>query len=502
MNESKKQDPSVTASQGGELKKTAKHSAIYAVGTMISRLTGLVMLPIYTRYLTPADYGIIELFSIAIELMGILIGLRITQAMFRYYILEDNPEEKRIIISTVLQTVILASGLGTLFLYLGSESISLLIFGTKQYQFEFQLFAFTLMTNAISAVGLAYIRARRKPVLFVTIGVVSLALQVMMNILFVVVMDLHVTGVVYSALLSGVAVTAFLMVYVFIGVGFKFSRVIFDKLIAYVSPLILASLGTFFVAYADKYFIRLFGTLTEVGLYALAIRISSIVFTVYQSFNMSWSADRYEIVKKENAKELFNNIFKFLGAIFILLSAGLSMFANDFFRVMTSPEFYSSGNIVPVLVLGVLLHMLARFCNFGIMLKERTRYIAESAWIRSIIAVVGYVVLIPPYGVYGAALALLIGNAAEFYWVNRNATRLYDMGLQWWSVISMFMAALLCVAVSFLFPFGDVMYFGLRVCMFILLMVLIYAMPVWDDNERNMMKKGAMKFAGKLRLRR
>ena len=79
--------------KSGHLKSTAKHSAIYAIGALISRLTALVMLPIYTRYLTPADYGVIELLTMAIEITGILVGLRITQALFRFYILAKDRRE-------------------------------------------------------------------------------------------------------------------------------------------------------------------------------------------------------------------------------------------------------------------------------------------------------------------------------------------------------------------------------------------------------------------------
>ena len=91
----------MVAKQGGQLKKTAKHSAIYAIGTMFRRLTGLVMLPIYTRSLTPADYGVVELLSMAIEIAGILIGLRISQAMFRYYILAETDNEKDKILQVI-----------------------------------------------------------------------------------------------------------------------------------------------------------------------------------------------------------------------------------------------------------------------------------------------------------------------------------------------------------------------------------------------------------------
>jgi O-antigen/teichoic acid export membrane protein len=89
----------------GQIRKTAKHSAINAVGMMLRRITGLVMLPIYTRYLNPADYGAVELLTMAIELAGILIRMRISQAMFRYYILTETEEEKHVVVSTVLLTL-------------------------------------------------------------------------------------------------------------------------------------------------------------------------------------------------------------------------------------------------------------------------------------------------------------------------------------------------------------------------------------------------------------
>ena len=182
-----------------QLKKTAKDSSIYAIGTILRRITALVMLPIYTRYLTPADYGVVELLGMAIEIAGILVGLRIAQAMFRFYILAEDQAEKQKVVSTVLLTVLVSSVVGVTVLYLGAEHISRFIFGNNEYIYEFRLFVFTLVTNAISAVGLSYLRARQMPVLFVSIGAATLALQVSLNIIFVVMLEMHVRGVIYSA---------------------------------------------------------------------------------------------------------------------------------------------------------------------------------------------------------------------------------------------------------------------------------------------------------------
>lgn len=481
------------AGSGRPLRKTATHSAIYAIGTMISRITGLVMLPIYTRYLSPADYGVIELLTMAIEITGILVGLRISQAMFRFYILAEGGQEKQEIVSTVLLTVLAASGLGATLLYIAAEPLSVLIFGTSAYLYEFQLFAFTLITNAIIAVGQAYIRARQMPILYVSIGAVTLAIQVALNVIFVVVLDMHVRGVVYSALGSGVIVAAGFCLYVFGGVGFHYSLAVARRLIRFVAPLMLASVGAFYVSFADKYFIRLFGSLTEVGLYVLAARISSIIGTLYRSFNMSWGADRFEIVKHENARTIFRQVFRFLSAALVMAGVGLALFASDLFHIMTDQEYYSAGNIVPILVAAGIVRIYAMFCNFGIMLNECTRYIAEATWIKVVVSSLGYVLLIPYLGVYGAAIALLVSNLVELYWVNRNATREYDMGLHWKPVGVIFAAGILCIVTGFLMPAGELAWFCARIVLYILFVVLVYKMPVWHDNDRELMKAGIKK---------
>lgn len=489
-------------SNNSQLRKTAKHSAIYGFGTMLRRLTGLVMLPIYTRYLTPADYGVVELLSMAIEIVGILIGLRISQAMFRYYILADSIEDKHRIVSTVLFTVIVTSCFGAGLLYFSAEPLSRLIFGTVDYVFEFQLFAFTLVTNAITAAGLSYLRAKQVPLLFVAINIASLIIQVGLNIYFVVMLEMHVTGVVYSALISGIIVSAGLSIYVLSQVGVHYSTAVAMTLIKFVAPLTLASIGAFYVAYADKYFLRLFGNLTDVGLYALAARVSSVLATVFEAFNMSWGADRFEVVKHENANVIYDQVFRLISAFIVICGAGLALFAHDFFRLMTSPDFYSSAYIVPILVLAVIVRMNTIFCNFGAMYMEKTGIIAQSTWLMAIVATIGYLSLIPQFGVYGAATALLLANLTEFVWVNRKSTALYDMGLAWRQVNLMYLVATLIVVTGLLLPYGETQYLVMRILLFTSLLIVIYFMPIWSDEERAMLTSARARLMTRLYRRK
>lgn len=479
--------------QVNHFSKTAKHSAIYAVGMMLRRITGLVMLPIYTRYLTPEDYGTVELLTMAIEIAGILVGLRISQALFRFYILEEDEHQKRVIVSTVLLTIVASSGIGAGLLYLGAEPLTKIIFGTDAYIFEFQLISITLVANAIAAVGLSYLRARQMPILFVSIGMATLALQVALNILFVVIWDMHVTGVVYSSVISGCIVALGLSAYVLYHAGFHYSVDLARRLVAYVMPLILASIAAFYVAYADKYFLRLFSNLTEVGLYALAARIGSVLVTAFEAFNMSWGADRFEIVKKDNARQVYEQVFRFINAALMLVAVGLALFANDFFWLMTSSEFYPSGNIVPILVFAYLISIYTMYCNFGALYVGKTGVMAQASWLKAIFATVGYLLLIPHLGMYGAASVLLFSNFVEFIWVYKRSSRLYDMGLNWPPVIVMLLVAIACVTAGMLLPTTDILSLFFRLALYASLPVLLYILPLWSPGERSSMRLGIKK---------
>ena len=478
----------MTIKQSGQLRKTVKHTAIYAVGTVIRRLTGLIMLPIYTRYLTPSDYGAVELLAMAIEVAGILIGLRIAQAMFRYYILADDDATKRRVVSTVMMTVMMSSTVGVLVLLMASEQLTVVIFGNTEFLYEFRLFALTLFVNAVIAVGLSYIRAKQMPLLFVSISISSLVLQVCLNIVFVVIYELHVTGVVYGALIGGVIIATCLSIYVFASTGFHYSTRMAGELIKYVAPLMLASLGAFYVAYADKYFLRLFVGLSEVGLYALASRVVSVLAIVFEAFNMTWGADRFEIVRKPDAKVIYEQMFRFLSAVIIICGSAIALFVDDLLRILTSPGFYLAGEVVPILVLAYLFGIFRIYCNFGALYQDKTSIIAHASWVKAIFATLGYVVLIPVFGIFGAAVTLMLSNFIEFVWIHRQSRKLYDMELRWMPIVMMLCVSLLLVALGLMMPVGEVGYFGARLLLFAALLWLIYILPIWKEDEMSAMR--------------
>jgi O-antigen/teichoic acid export membrane protein len=143
---------------------------------------------------------------------------------------------------------------------------------------------------------------------------------------------------------------------------------------------------------------------------------------------------------------------------------------------------------VPILVAAIILRMFGMYCNFGAIYVGRTRVIAESAWARALVATAGFLLLIPPLGIYGAAFALLVANAVEFAWLYRQSTALYDMELEWRPVLSMAAAAAAATVLAQPLPAGHAGWFGVRLGVYGLLVFGVVRMPLWRPDERELVR--------------
>jgi len=94
-----------------ELKNLLKHGSIYTVGTVLGRIVSFLMLPIYTTYLEPAEYGTLELVGLTIDVISTAIGIGMTAAVMRFYFKYEDEESKKRVVSSALIGVITIIGI-------------------------------------------------------------------------------------------------------------------------------------------------------------------------------------------------------------------------------------------------------------------------------------------------------------------------------------------------------------------------------------------------------
>ena len=437
-----------------ELRKTYRHATIYGLGVLASRMVSFIMLPIYTRHLTPADYGVLELLVMTVDIVALVVGVGISNGLFKFYYEKDSQQEKRQLVSTAFQMVLAAYTLATLICILNANFFSGLFFDGK-YRLAVQLAFWTMLFQVCITIPLAYLRALQKPITFVAVSLARLVLSLSLNIYFIVIQDKGVMGAVYADFIVTGVIGLSLAVFTFLKVGFSINYSDVKKLYKFGVPFILTNIGAFILTFSDRYFLRSFGDLKEVGIYALGYKLGFLLsFFVSRSFNNVWEAQRFELVKLDNFEEKFNIVFK--NYTFFLLAAfmGFSLFSRDFFRIMSAPGFISAYQVVPIVTMAYVVQALTTFFNFGIFYSGKSMLLTKATFYAVIAILALSFMLIPILGGVGAAISTLGAFVVRFVFVYRSSQKSFRISYNWLKPIRQFVLAIaVCVIYFFLHPY-------------------------------------------------
>lgn len=424
-----------------------KHSTIYAIGNISRQLIGFVMLPVYTRYLTPADYGVIGLLTFSVSLLEGVFGARLGQAMPKFYFEQEEQRQRNAIISTALMVTGGISAIVTAAVFFVRNPASEVLFGTSSYGNVLGLFAVLLLTNALESQSVVYLQILRKPMLFVSISLMRLGVQLFLNILYVVHLKLGVYGIAYSSVTSGVLFAIALSVYTFFRTGVRFDVKMAKQMIIFSWPLWLAGIAALYISSSGRYYIRIFSSLTDVGLYELAAKFGAMLtLLVSQPFSRFWETERFNHYKKANSADIFRSVFQVYGTLLALTVLGISLFAEPVIRVMAGPEFHAAYLAVPFLTVSALMRCLTDYCNFSFLVTGQTRWISRNHYITAAAVTVFCLALTPTWGFVGAAAGLMLAETFQFLLIERTARRYFDMQIR---LVPLF-SVLAIVAVAYL----------------------------------------------------
>lgn len=438
----------------GNTRRIVSHTAIYGFGQALRGLASFIMLPIYTRYLAPADYGVVELLTVIIDLTALLIGARVAVGIFKYYSDAEDPKSKRQVLATALLLLVLANAVGVLALWLGSGVIATMLSGPEGFEMALRAFAFTLVLGAINEVFFAYLRVLDRPVSYVTTNVLKLVLQLGLNILFIVYMDLGYWGIIWAALLSNLALTIGFGLWMGPMVGVSVSRDYARKLVGYSLPIILASLGMYYITFGDRYFLKYFQGLEAVGVYALAYKFGFLLFSlIWGPFSTYWSAKQFDHAREPGAPRLFGQVFFYANLPLLVAAAGIIVTVPPFIRLIAAPGYWPAIEVVPWIVIAYVLQCWTEYVRFGILQSGRTGHIAWGTLITAVLITFLYWFWIPAEGAVGAAKATLVAFAARFIYTLVIAQRLFFIDIPWARILGL---ALYLALVCFVLQYWDI----------------------------------------------
>ncbi|MBN1559676.1 oligosaccharide flippase family protein [candidate division KSB1 bacterium] len=396
-----------------DLKNILKHGSIYSLGNILSKLIGFVMIPVYTSYLTPADYGILELLTLVSSVLATVLALRISSGLARYYFIYKSAEEKQQLVSTSLNFVAILSLIAGILLSSQSNFFSRLVFSRTDYTFYFILIFISLAFELATAIGYAYVRILEKSIIFITISIMQLLLGLGFNIYFIVVLQWGVSGILYSMILSNGVACIVLSLYTYARVKFHFNLQMLKKLFFFSLPLVPAGILIFTLNMGDRFIMNRLLSLGDVGIYALGYKFGMLLSTfIGAPFASIWAPKRVEIYEDRlNRDDIFPRVFKYFTLVLVVTGLIISVLIQDIVKIVAAPDFWSAYRVVPLVILGYTFYNMYNFVDIGFYVHNKTYYYVIINAIAALANIGLNFLLIPIWGVMGAAAVTAISFA-------------------------------------------------------------------------------------------
>ncbi len=431
----------------------AKHTINYAIGNISRQLAGFVMLPIYTRYLTPADYGAVGLLTFAMALLEPFFGARLAQSVPKFYFESNNEQTRRAILTSAITLTASVSAISALMIAVFSQPASSLLFGTTEYALATALFGLNILTQPIEHTGMMYIRLQERSTLFLVISLCKLALQIALNLLFIIHLEMSVIGVILSGVIASTIVGICLTGYVFYHKRPKFDLSITWRMIVFCWPLWFAGLAGLYIGSANRIYLRVFSSLDQIGLIELGTKFASIVgVLIWAPFAQQWEASSYKYYNQGNAKTLFQSAFLIISTLLVIAGLGVSIYAAPVIEVMSDASFHDAASTVPFLTLGFLLLNLTSFFSFGFLVTDNPKIYSHCHYLTAAVITFCFFGLIPWWGATGAAIAQAIAFGFHFLLVYQLSKKYFNPEISLAPLIkSIFIGGLALVATNTLY---------------------------------------------------
>ncbi len=419
------------------LKRLLREASLYSLSSLLARGFSFITVPIFTRVLSPAEYGALDLLSYFTVLAPLLVGCAVDQAVGRFYLDSDmDAKERRRIASTGLfYNVITFAALGLLLLpaadflardwlagqvdagtvrivlfFMWIQSVFYITNNQLRYMFRARAFALSNIGNTILSTAASF-----AAIVWLHLGVAGAFLGQAFGQL------------VFSAISMWLARDCYRLV---------FDLKLLKKMLVYSLPLVPGTLAFFVMQYVDRYVINAVRGLTDVGIYGMGARIASLMNLFLMGFQSAWWPHVMVAFREPDAPARFRRVYELYLFVTMAMLIVLSIFGHEVLLVLTTPVYAAGYIVVPPLVLGAVMASIASYFSYGIQIAEKNHYRMWLNFGALALTVLLNLLLVPRLGALGAALAnalCFIALAAGSMAVSQ---RLYHVPYSWGRILS------------------------------------------------------------------
>jgi O-antigen/teichoic acid export membrane protein len=411
-------------------RQVIRDSAVYGLAQILVRGLSIFLLPIFTRVLSPREYGVLDILTVFASFAGVAVALEVTQGMARSLADADTEKAKTRYASTALWFAVGAYTLFGIAALVWSPRLSAMLFGSPQYTGVVRIAVIAICGNGIFSVVQNQLRWNLQASRYSLTSVVYSAISLSCALILVVALRWGASGVLTGQIVGAVAGIA-------LAVGFARSRFrrVFDRrklreMLRFSVPLVPSSVGVFVTLYIDRVAIKQLMTLADVGVFGVAYRLASVVSLLLIGLQSALTPLIFTRYRESATPGHLARIFRSFSAVALLVCLTLALFSREILAIFAAPAYADGASVVPLLAPAILLLAMYIFAP-GLDIARRTGIVATVNIFAAALNVALNFALVPRFGIRGAAMATLFSAAMLFATYMTLSQRFYFVPHRW-----------------------------------------------------------------------
>lgn len=391
-------------------KKLMGNSLLFAVGNLGSKLINIILVPLYTYYLSTAEFGVVDVVQTTAKMLLPILSLSIFDGVLRF-VMDKEEDANAVFTNGVMITTI--GSLIALLIYPILESFKLLD-GLMGYMI------IILILQAYQSLFAQFSRAIGAIKAFAINGLLMALVTGLMNVLLLVQFDMGINGYLLSMVIANLFSIFFLSIAVKGHSYFKvktINKTLIKKMLIYSIPLIPNAFMWWVINASNRYFIVFFIGASANGLFAVASKIPTLLSVLNTIFFQAWQLSAIEEFESKEKSKFFSEVFSYFQMVMLLGASAIIVIIKLAMQFFVAPEYYTAWQYIPFLLLGVVFSSYSGFIGANYIAAKETKGVFKTSVIGGIINLIANVILIPLIGINGAGLATMISFFAM--WVLR-----------------------------------------------------------------------------------
>jgi O-antigen/teichoic acid export membrane protein len=408
------------------LKRLVSSLAAYQVADVVSKFIAVLLLPVYTRYIDPAGYGVVELLANSVIFISIVVRFGMIEAFIRFYYSDDDPQRRDALVRRTAFFLLIATTIVSALLAAFAGPLSTLVLGHRDTT-TFLVAVLGLWSFTNLELAYAVLRVDERLRLYATASLTNVFLTIAASVVLVVGLDDGARGL----LLGNYGASTVVLV----GLWWRMRRRLWPhharvepmaELLRFGLPTVPAEASVYALSIVDRYYIYHDRSPTLAGLYSIAVKLAGAVAFIVRAFQYAWPPLAYSVTDDVEASRLYGIVTTYYAFVAGWVVAGLTLLGRWVLRLLAAPSFFDAYKALPWVSLGWALYGLwVVFLVIAGRAKVTTRNF-PAAIAGLAVNVILILALVPPLGIAGAGIALCgayVVMLVVMYWLTRKAFR-------------------------------------------------------------------------------